>query len=228
VLPYFPQLTWLIIWSLAHVLALSALGGDLSKFYPAQAVVERDRYALSFDAARRCPRWVCWRIDGAAKAADRKGMAFHADPSVYRSPAASDYAASGYDIGHMCPAGDMTSDAGALKDTFDTANACPQLPALNRGDWKELEAALHNEAFTKPVLCVCGPVWTTGRSALIGEGGVAVPDAFFKIAYGGTCAVVRAWVFPNKAGSRPLGEYSVPLAAVETQTGLTFSRSPIP
>ena len=209
-------------------LALCALSGDLSKVYPVQTVVERGRYALSFDAARRCPRWVCWRVDGTAKAADRKGMAFHADPAVCRSPAASDYEASGYDIGHMCPAGDMTSDAGALLDTFNTANACPQLPALNRGDWKALETALRNEAAVKPVICVCGPVWTNGCSKLIGGGGVAVPDLFFKIAYGGTCTVARAWVFPNKDGNRPLGEYSVPLTAVETQTGLTFSRSSIP
>jgi len=131
-------------------------------------------------------------------------------------------------IGHMCPAGDMTSDAGALLDTFNTANACPQLPALNRGDWKALETALRNEAAVKPVICVCGPVWTNGCSKLIGGGGVAVPDLFFKIAYGGTCTVARAWVFPNKDGNRPLGEYSVPLTAVETQTGLTFSRSSIP
>ena len=205
-------------------LAFSAMCGDLSKFYPAQTVVEHGRYALSFDAARRCPRWVCWRIEGVAKAADRKGMVFHADPAVYRSPSKTDYDSSGFDIGHMCPAGDMTSDSVSLKDTFSTANACPQLAALNRGDWKELEAALHSEACTKPVWCVCGPIWLTGRSALIGDGGTAVPDSFFKIAYGGTCTVSRAWVFPNKAGNRPLGEYSVPVMAVESQTGLTFVR----
>lgn len=51
----------------------------------------------------------------------------------------------------------------------------------------------------------------------------AVPDAFFKIAYGGTSTVTRAWIFPNRKGNRKLSDYSVPVDVVERFTGLKFN-----
>lgn len=204
------------------LLAGVGICGDLSTWYPKEALVRHERYTVAFDVARRVPRWVCWRIEPSTSKVDRAGMSFFPDPCVVRSPDAADYAGSGYDLGHMCPAADMSSDVESLLATFVTSNVAPQVPALNRGDWRELESALRLEAVSNAVVCICGPVWVTGRSELIGAGGVAIPDAFFKIAYGGTATVARAWVMPNKAGNRKAADYAVPVKAVERATGLSF------
>lgn len=196
--------------------------GDLSTWYPHETLVVHERYTVAFDVARRVPRWVCWQIEPSTSKVSRAKMSFKPDPAVERSVMESDYAKSGFDLGHMCPAADMSSDVESLLATFLTSNVAPQVPALNRGDWKELEAALHKEASASPVICICGPIWLTGRADLIGTAGVAVPDAFFKIAYGGTASVARAWVMPNKPGNRKPADYEVPVSAVERATGLSF------
>jgi len=204
-------------------LAAVVFGGSLDAWLPREAVVRHERYALSFDAARRVPRWVCWRIEPSTGKVSRAGMGFEPDPGAPLSPAPSEYAGSGFDLGHMCPAADMASDVESLRLTFLTSNVAPQLPALNRGDWRELEAALRAEAASNAVVCVCGPVWVSATPATIGAG-VAVPDAFFKVAWGGTCGVARAWVMPNRSGNRRPSDYAVPVEAVERATGLTFLR----
>ncbi|KAI2495625.1 DNA/RNA non-specific endonuclease [Fragilaria crotonensis] len=56
-------------------------------------------------------------------------------PEIYRSRN-SHYRQSGYDRGHMAPAGDFQF---GQPDTFTLTNACPQHPTLNRTLWNRLE-----------------------------------------------------------------------------------------
>ena len=203
--------------------AVSAVGADLETWFPRESVVRHRRFAVAFDSARHCPRWVCWRIAPASNAVSRAGMRFRLDPLVVGSPSASAYSGTAYDRGHMCPADDMAADTDSMAETFLTSNCAPQDSSLNRGDWRELEAQLHGEAACSPVVCICGPIWLPGgRADRLGSIGVAVPDAFFKVAYGGTSAVSRAWFFPNKPGNRKPADYAVPVEAVERVTGLDF------
>lgn len=58
------------------------------------------------------------------------------------------YIRSGYDRGHLFPAGNASYDSIRIRETFDMANIIPQLPDLNRGIWKiteefERSLALH-------------------------------------------------------------------------------------
>ena len=46
---------------------------------------------------------------------------------------------SGYDRGHMCPAGDNKWGFKPMKESFLLTNICPQDHNLNCGDWNELE-----------------------------------------------------------------------------------------
>lgn len=54
----------------------------------------------------------------------------------------NDYRGSGFDRGHLVPAGDMLFDSVAMKESFSYANISFQTPALNRGIWKNLETLI--------------------------------------------------------------------------------------
>ena len=56
-----------------------------------------------------------------------------------------DYKKSEYDRGHQMDAFDCGCDSTALAESFYYSNVAPQLPSLNRGNWKNLEES-HMEA----------------------------------------------------------------------------------
>ena len=71
---------------------------------------------------------------------------FRSDPRVGPVPAPSQYVNSGFDKGHMAPAGD-SSDAKEMDESFFMTNMTPQSPQLNRGEWRRLEMKVR-ELFT--------------------------------------------------------------------------------
>jgi endonuclease G len=68
----------------------------------------------------------------------RRVDAFHSDPRIGHHPNPSDYSNTGYDKGHVVPAGDA-SDSEQMYSTFSMTNMTPQKPTLNRNSWKLLE-----------------------------------------------------------------------------------------
>lgn len=197
-------------------------GDDLRDWLPGNTVIEHRHFLAAFDAARGIPRFVVYRIRlGQAHLADRKAMSFHADPDAPASALPSIYDGSGYDRGHMCPAEDMAFDVEAMRETFVTSNCCPRLPALNRGDWKELETQLRKEGQSAWLIIVCGPIFYGPAQRVLGLR-VAVPDAFFKVAYSAR-GPPRAWLFPNVDGPNLRSEsYIVDIKRVAELTGLEF------
>jgi len=207
--------------ALAALASLTALAdAALTAYLPENAVVDHDGYSVAFDAARHVPRFVIWRIGPGDATVSRDGASFKQDTLTPASPSPADYVGSGYDLGHQKPARDAKSK-GELEASFLTCNVAPQLAALNRGDWKELETQLHKESQTAELVIICGPVFYSASPKLIGSG-VAVPDAFFKIAYLPR-GPPRAWLFPNIPGPNKSPEaYLVQIQQVETLTGLKF------
>jgi len=63
---------------------------------------------------------------------------FHSDSRIGNHPSPSQYSNTGYDKGHMAPAGDASNDA-EMYETFLMTNMTPQLPTLNRKAWRMLE-----------------------------------------------------------------------------------------
>lgn len=91
------------------------------------------------------------------------------------------YKKSGYDKGHLCPAGDMKFLKKAFDDTFLTSNISPQLHNFNDGIWNRLEQKVrywtskHSDLYV-----VTGGVLQSGLKT-IGKEKVAVPNYFYKV-----------------------------------------------
>lgn len=212
----------------------AATPSTLSELLPAplthvpEQILERTAYTASYNKDTRQPNWVAWQLtpqhtDGSAQ---RKNYPFSADDDVPAPRAVpADYRHSGYDRGHMCPAADCRWSPRAMRESFLLTNVCPQNHNLNAGDWNELEAACRRWAQQLGTLyIVAGPVFLSSREPrTIGENGVRVPDAFFKVVL---CLEGEprgiGFIYRNEPGNRRRYAYANSIDQVERITGFDF------
>lgn len=193
-------------------------------------ILERAGYVTSYNKKTKLPSWVAWHLtaDNTKGSHSRKGIDFMEDEDV-PTPRADDwdYYNSGYDRGHMCPAGDNKWDSEAMRQSFLFTNICPQAPGLNRGDWNEMENACRSWARENgDIYIVCGPILYKGRHKTIGKHKVVVPEAFFKVVLcmRGTPKAI-GFIYKNGDGNRPKGDYVNSVDEVERITGFDFFQS---
>lgn len=105
---------------------------------------------------------------------------FHKDSRVKNSPDSNDYTKSGYDRGHMTPAGDATS-ATQMYQSFLMTNMTPQNPNLNRGRWKELEEGIRYAVRKSGIAThiVTGAIYSDNKKI----NNIPVPSYYYKIVY---------------------------------------------
>ena len=157
-----------------------------------------------------------------------RGKDWLVDDTVKGCAATSAFKGSGYDRGHMAPAGDMRWDTLAMKQSFMMTNICPQDHSLNEGDWNRLEEKVREWVQRDRALIVlCGPIVSRGDSLALGEDRVRVPGAFYKIVLAHRASPMRvaAFIYPNKAGERGLQDRAVTVREIERLTGLDFFKA---
>lgn len=200
-------------------------GGVVSEVY-----LERMGYTVSFNLQTNIPNWVAWKLD-TERLVERESRADHfvPDPDIdaRRAITTDEYKGSGWDRGHMCPAGDNRWHWRAMDESFYMTNICPQHHNLNRGDWKELEEACRRWAATEPVYIVCGPIlYATPQYGYIGKRHqIRVPDAFFKVVLTGLESDnprAIGFIYKNDAGNNPRASYVNTIDEVERITSLDF------
>ena len=190
-------------------------------------IIQRSGYTLSYNDKTRTPQWVAWELTKEeTRGNEERNDEFLPDPQVIGTQVVTyDYSRSGYDRGHMAPAGDMKWNRQAMQESFYMSNICPQDHNLNTEDWNNLEMKSREWArrYGK-VYIVCGPIYTGKRNEYIGEHRVKVPDAFFKVILINDsrkqCAL--GFYFENEAGERPLKDYITSVDQIEKMTGLDF------
>ncbi|QWP75431.1 DNA/RNA non-specific endonuclease [Lysobacter sp. K5869] len=114
-------------------------------------------------------------------------------PTTHKS-----YTNSGYDRGHMMPAGDASTTP-AQKETFSVANIVPQTPKLNRGTWAQIESIVRTVAKEwDEAYIVTGPDFDN-MDTTIASGAVVVPTQTWKAVYVPSAQIAGAYWCVNSA-----------------------------
>ena len=189
-------------------------------------IVSHDHFMLSYNEPYEQAEWVAYMLKkNHLTNDDRKRPYFIEDPKV-RTKSADwrNYKGSGFDRGHLCPAGDRRFTEFAYNETFYTSNISPQDRDFNAGVWNRLEIQVRQWAKRYGELfVVTGGVLEDGLEE-IGDEDVDVPRYFYKIiAKGGQKNLkVIAFLMPNRESSEPLHHFVVPVDRIEKLTGLDF------
>ena len=193
-----------------------------------EQLIEHVAYTVSYNPQRRIPNWVAYCLEKEEVSGDNpRSNKFLPDPLVEGDAVVTkDYSGSGYDRGHMAPAGDMRWSEQAMKESFYMTNICPQNHNNNAGDWKDLEELVRDLAnrYGSIYIC-CGPIVTDENTTIGNERKIVVPQAFYKVLLrqktdGEWTAI--GFVMPNQAGNRPLMTYMLSVDEVETMSGIDF------
>lgn len=189
-------------------------------------LLRRTGYTVSYNSHWKLPNWVSYELlrrelQGEASRSNR----FTTDTDVKGTPANTrDYTRSGYDRGHMAPAGDMKWSEQAMDESFLLSNICPQTPGLNRGRWKELEELVREWAARDSALLItCGPIVSTSART-IGHNRIAIPDRYYKVVAAPYIDRPRgiAFLFDNCDEQPSLQTLAVTIDSVEKITGIDF------
>lgn len=166
------------------------LGGRPPTGAPAGRTICHSFYAISYSTTLHDPVWTSYRLTRAmARGGDRVSrldVSFHAQPGLTAAEqgAHRDYASPPFDRGHLTPADDA-EDLAHQSDTFVITNVVPQISEFNRGQWRFLEASVHQLAENEgEVFIVTGAWFATPPRPLMHKAGrpdrIAVPDATYK------------------------------------------------
>jgi endonuclease G len=190
------------------------------------AIVNHAYYSLSYSEAHEQAEWVAYDLlREHLKKNDFERPYFVEDRSVKTKSADwRNYKNSGYDRGHLCPAGDRGFNKDAHHETFLTSNISPQNHDFNAGIWNSLEQKVRYWALKYDgVYVVTGGVLKGGLKN-IGYEKVSVPEKFFKIvvdASGGNYKAL-AFLIPNEPTNKSFYDYVVTIDSVEELTGIDF------
>jgi endonuclease G len=189
-------------------------------------IVKHKYYTLSYNEKYEQAEWVAYELKKEyLKNGNYKRPYFIEDPSVITGSADwRNYKKSGYDKGHLCPAGDMEFDQSAYNDTFYTSNISPQKHDFNSGIWNRLEqktrywAGKYNDIYV-----VTGGILKDSDKT-IGTENVAVPKYFYKIVLtkSGKEHKAIAFLVPNEDSNKSLYDFVVPIETLEKMTGIDF------
>ncbi|WP_242693421.1 DNA/RNA non-specific endonuclease [Sabulibacter ruber] len=213
---------------------------------PANYLMRKPQYALSYHRDRGTPNWVSWHLDASDRGGVDRRDDFREDPALpagwYRVNEDS-YRGSGFDRGHNVPSADRTSSIENNSATFLMTNMIPQAPNNNQGLWADLENYTRTFLPAHEVYVIMGSygVGGTGSSGgvtnTLDNGRVTVPARVWKVIVVlpvgdsdvsriGTGTRLIAVDTPNShAVGSSWGAYRTSVDAIEAATGLNLLSS---
>lgn len=202
---------------------------ELPRFTGSDLIIKHLVYTLSFNKETNLANWVAWSLSS-EKSSGRYGRTddFRVDellPRKYRVDETA-YKESGYDRGHMCPAGDNKWSYQAMSESFLMSNICPQDPELNQKWWEHLEEAERRWARNEGTIYICcGPLYLNKpRRFIQGNVKVRIPDGFFKVILSLREGAEKAigFCYVNDASRQPMESTVCTVDDIEEFTGIDF------
>lgn len=194
--------------------------------------VEKPNYMLYYDQDIMQARFTLHKLTGASTRgeANRFGLRFNEDELIGLATAAyGDYSGSGFDRGHLVPAGDFRCCQTLMEETFGMSNIAPFDSLLNRYAWTELELKTRSWARRYgEVYVITGPVFEHRMQYFGRYNDVSVPTHFFKLIFRLTKnstipESTVAFVLPNEAVSHfVMDRHKVSIDQLEEMTELDF------
>lgn len=212
-------------------------------------------YVSAYDRRNRTASWSCEHLSPqpVEDEVTRNRSLFKEDesvPEIYRAKL-SDYFKSGYDRGHLTPAGDVKFSQEAMDETFLLSNICPQVGnGFNRHYWARLEKFARDLTLDYDDVYICsGPLYLPSQEEdgkyyvkyqVIGDPpNVSVPTHFFKTVLvthpkSGTTDTggvddpdivrVASFILPNARinSNLPLDHFLVTTEQLNRASGLSF------
>ncbi|MUU79582.1 DNA/RNA non-specific endonuclease [Winogradskyella endarachnes] len=189
-------------------------------------IVHHQNYSLSYSEEHEQAEWVAYELKAShLSTTNHKRPYFEIDNAVKTGAAHwRNYKKSGYDKGHLCPAGDRRFTKAAHDETFLTSNITPQEHKFNAGVWNRLEQKVRYWAkINNGVFVVTGGV-LSGKMKTIGSEDVSVPNQFYKVILDNTNGKIKmlAFLMDHEDSNLPLYKFVVPVDKVEALSGIDF------
>ena len=186
-------------------------------------IVKHSYIIMSYNEKHEQANWVFYKlnqrnINGDSKRKDN----FRSDPFVSSGSAELiDYKGSGYDRGHLAPAGDMKMTNNSMSESFYLSNISPQYPSFNRGGWKRLETLIRKWATSKSLNIYTAGILGNDLNS-IGPNQVSIPRKFYKIIFDTSNENVIGFIMPNQKILKELRSFVVSIDEIEDATGIDF------
>ena len=180
-------------------------------------------YTLSYNEKHEQAEWVHYYLDKNQISGNiERTNNFRIDNKVSTGSASlADYKGSGYDRGHLAPAGDMKRDKISMSQSFLLSNISPQNISFNRGIWKKLESLVRAWAENNALYVTTAGILENNLKT-IGFNKVSVPGRFYKIIYQPKDQKMIAFLMPNEKVTLSLASYIVSVDKIEDLTGIDF------
>ena len=203
-------------------------GLELPKFSsnPNEVIIYREGYTVSYNIRYKQANWVAYELLNKETIRNYpRTNSFRPDEELIDVVSTNiDYKKSGWDRGHLAPAGDMGWSSVSMHESFYYSNISPQDPSFNRGIWYHLEDYVRRWTDEdKKLLVVTGPILEEGLETL-GIHKISIPKYFYKIILDHTPPDYKAlgFIFPNKGTELTLQDFVVTIDSIETLTGIDF------
>ncbi|WP_299529481.1 DNA/RNA non-specific endonuclease [Ulvibacterium sp.] len=189
-------------------------------------LVDHNHFLLSYNEPFEQAEWVAYILKKEHLTQDdRKRPYFIEDPKIKTKSADwRNYRGSGYDRGHLCPAGDRRFSEQAYNETFYTSNISPQDRDFNAGIWNRLEMQVRQWSKRYgEVFVATGGVLEDGLME-IGEEDVDVPKAYYKIVARSDAENLKviAFLMSAEETNAPLEKFVVSIDEIEQRTQIDF------
>jgi len=170
------------VWCLLSVVAIASpaigLEHEALKYGTPNTgyLIDYGTYVMSYDGRLRSAQWVAEKLTKASLSGTvERSNDFRPDrgiPGEFRSEL-SDYYKSGYDRGHLAPAGDHRLSSSDNSKTFFLTNMSPQIGVgFNRSYWKRLETSVRARVLqpsVKELYVFSGPLFMPDNAPRQGQ-----------------------------------------------------------